>query len=503
MKPFVHAALAAIGLAVLQPPAAARADIVRPSILFVLADDQSPFDFRSYNNASELDTPAIDRLAREGMVIDGAYHMGSFSGAVCWASRHMIMSGRTLWRLPVGPGDRGVRGKRLASQTIGAVFGRAGYATMRTCKAGNSYPAANAEFEVRRVATKRGGTKASGSAWHATQAIEFLDARQASATTKPFLLYLGFSHPHDTRDGTPGLLAKYGATNHRDPATLPPANPRQPALPPNYLPCHPFDNTHPGVRDEVAVEGVWANRDARTVRNEIGREYACAENIDRQLARVLDKLEETGELDNTYVFYTSDHGIAIGRHGLIGKQNLYEHTWRVPMIVRGPGIAPGSRARGNVYLLDLFATFCDLAGVEAPETNEGVSFQPVLLGQSQATREVLYGAYAGGKKPGIRCVRKGDWKLIKYDAPSSGVRQTQLFNLAANPHELLGEHQDEAVVLLTGVRPMPQQKNLAADAAHAEKRAEMEALLLAEMRRWGDPHRLWDQPPVSADRQGD
>ena len=69
----------------------------RPNSLFVLVDDQSPFDLMIYNPRSELETPTLDRLAAEGMVIDGAYHMGTFSGAVCTPSRHMIMSGRTVW----------------------------------------------------------------------------------------------------------------------------------------------------------------------------------------------------------------------------------------------------------------------------------------------------------------------------------------------------------------------------------------------------------------------
>ena len=126
------------------------------------------------------------------------------------------------------------------------------------------------------------------------------------------------------RDGKPELLKKYGATNHTDQNRLPPANPRQPGLPINWLPLHPFDHGHTTVRDEVSVKGVWENRDERTIRNEMGREYACSENIDIQIGRVLDKLEEMGELDNTYVIYTADHGMAIGRHGLQGKQNLYD-----------------------------------------------------------------------------------------------------------------------------------------------------------------------------------
>ncbi|NBP89513.1 MAG: hypothetical protein EBU59_13650 [Planctomycetia bacterium] len=79
---------------------ASAAEPRRPNILYVIVDDQSPFDFPFYNRASTLDAPVIERLAAEGMVFDAAYQMGSFSGAVCTPSRHMVMSGRTVnWRL--------------------------------------------------------------------------------------------------------------------------------------------------------------------------------------------------------------------------------------------------------------------------------------------------------------------------------------------------------------------------------------------------------------------
>ncbi|MEY3032583.1 MAG: hypothetical protein RLZZ622_1058, partial [Planctomycetota bacterium] len=82
---------------------AGAAEPRRPNILYVIVDDQSPFDFSFYNQASTLDAPVIERLAAEGMVFDAAYQMGSFSGAVCTPSRHMVMSGRTVWHLPIGP----------------------------------------------------------------------------------------------------------------------------------------------------------------------------------------------------------------------------------------------------------------------------------------------------------------------------------------------------------------------------------------------------------------
>ncbi|SDM69059.1 sulfatase-like hydrolase/transferase [Kriegella aquimaris] len=456
----------------------------RPNFLFVLVDDQSPFDLQTYDPASILETPTISKLANEGMVFESARNMGSWLGAVCTPSRHMIMSGRTLWHLPSrGDFKNPNEPVKLEQQTMGAVFNRAGYKTMRTCKRGNSYPAANEQFTVVHDATKRGGTEETGSAWHAKQVMSYLNDRESATETDPFLIYFGFSHPHDTRDGTPELLAKYGAINHTDTLNLPPSNANQPPLQDNYLEAHPFFHGHPLLRDEERVSGVWKNRDEQTVRNELGREYACSENIDIQLGKVLKKLEEMGELDNTYVIYTSDHGMSIGRHGLMGKQNLYEHTWRVPFIVKGPGIEAGKRVKGNIYLLDVLPTLCDLAGIDIPKTVEGTSFKPVLNGQKETVREVMYGVYSGGTKPGMRTVKKGDWKLIKYDVMNGAVHETQLFNLAENPNEYLKEHHKEGEM----------ETNLADNPKYAEKLAEMETLLLEQMELHGDPYRLWNQ----------
>ena len=466
----------------------------RPNILFIIVDDQSPQDLKVYNPSSIQDTPNIDRLAAEGMTLNAAHHMGSFSGAVCTPSRHMVMCGRTVWHLPNAPKAKETCPPSVIDNVMAEVFKRAGYDTMRTCKKGNSYGAANEKFAVVHDATKRGGTPETGSAWHGDRVMDYLNERESYGDEDPFLIYFGFSHPHDVRDGTPELLEKYGAVNHTDREMLPALNEKQPELPINWLPGHPFHHGHPGLRDEVKVSGVWENRDEATIRNELGREFACNEYIDRQIGRVLEKLEAMGELDNTYIFYTADHGMAIGRHGLQGKQNLYEHTWKVPFIVKGPGIEGGSRADGNIYLLDVLSTMCDLSGLEIPGTNEGISFKPVLMGEKEVTRDVLYGVYNGGTKPGMRSVKKGDWKLIKYDVMEGEVRETQLFNLAENPEEYLEQHQDPAVIQLTGVEPKANQVNLADDPKYADKLAEMEELLLAEMRRLNDPWRLWDQP---------
>jgi arylsulfatase A-like enzyme len=478
-------------LAVLPAGTAAAA---RPNFLFILTDDQEQESLGAYGNTI-CQTPHIDRIAKEGLLFHDAHHMGSWSGAVCLPSRTMIMTGRSVWRIPQrgrAAFDNTYDAEAVARHSMAAVFNAAGYDTFRTCKRGNTFREANAHFTVR--FDHEDHREPSGSNWHGKRAIDYLEERESTKDADPFLMFLGFSHPHDPRNGRPELLAKYGAVNAEEPPTT--VNPQAPPLPITWLPEHPFFHGHPELRDEVAVPGVMTSRTEAAIRNEIGRAYACIENIDTEVGRVLDKLDAMGQLDNTYVFYTADHGIAVGRHGLVGKQNLYEHTWRVPFLVRGPGIAPGSETSGFIYLMDVLPTLCDLAGIKAPDGVDGVSFRPVLEGKADRVRDVLYGVYCGGTKPGMRSVKTADgWKLIKYDVMDGAVRETQLFNLNDNPHELLREHHSPDVVALTGHTPNPHQLNLADDPRFADKRKELEALLLAEQQRWDDPFRLWDQPP--------
>ena len=234
-------------------------------------------------------------------------------------------------------------------------------------------------------------------------------------------------------------------------------------------------------------------RDEATIRNERGKELATIEDIDTQIGRVLKKLDATGELENTYIFFVSDHGIAVGKHGLMGKQNLYEHSLKIPFIIKGPNIESNRKAKGNIYLSDVLPTLCDLAGIDIPGSIYGKSFKSVISGKRNTVRDVINGVYSGGTKPGIRSVKKGDWKLIKYDVMNGKIQKTQLFNLKDNPNELLIEHHDSKVIALTGNRPKNNQVNLADFPEYAEKRKEMEALLLSEMKALKDPFRFWDQ----------
>ncbi|NND08649.1 MAG: sulfatase-like hydrolase/transferase [Saprospiraceae bacterium] len=485
-------------------------NVKKPNIVFIITDDQSPFTLSAYGNEI-CNTPNIDRLVLEGMSLSSAYHMGSWRSAVCIPSRIQIMTGKHVWHtlglatnhIDTTEGsvanDLIERNRNAARDLMPALFNQAGYVTFRTCKKGTSYAAANKLFKHNYERWCVHADDTSGSKWHGDRAVEFLDRQNALQEEKPFLIYMGFSHPHDPRHEKVEFYQKYGA--HDKPPAEP--NPLAPPLPINYLSQHPFRHGNDNGRDEVRVQGVMSRRDEATIRNEIGRNYACIENIDNQVGRVLEKLAEIGEVENTFIFFASDHGIAIGRHGLTGKQNLYEHSWRVPMIVKGPGIKQSSTAPGNIYLMDVLPTICEMTGMDVPSTCDGLSFLPVLRGEKEVVRDVLYGVFnifaehlggsGNGSRPGIRAVRSGKWKLIKYDVYNGAVRETQLFNLETNPNELLVQHQDLNIIRMTGNVPDPNQVDLAEDDQFADKLEELEDLLLQEQKKYGDPYRLWNQ----------
>jgi arylsulfatase A-like enzyme len=140
-------------------------------------------------------------------------------------------------------------------------------------------------------------------------------------------------------------------------------------------------------------------------------------------------LEETGRAGNTIVLLAGDNGLAIGRHGLMGKQNMYEHSLHVPLIVSGPGIPRGQKRETFCYLLDIYPTLCDLAGVAIPGTVEGRSLVPALQGVQEGYRDTLLFAYRHLQ----RSVRDDRYKLIEYVV--DGRRTTQLFDLQADPWE--------------------------------------------------------------------
>jgi Arylsulfatase A and related enzymes len=198
-------------------------------------------------------------------------------------------------------------------------------------------------------------------------------------------------------------------------------------LPPNAMGAHPFDNGELRIRDEL-LEAFPRLPDK--VRRHIAEYYAMITHLDACMGRVLEALERAGQTENTIIVFAGDNGLAVGQHGLMGKQNLYDHSVRVPLILAGPGVPAGEKRDSYCYLFDIFPTLCDLVGAETPGTVDGKSLKPVLQDTQVGMRDTLYCAYRNLQ----RSVRDRRYKLIEYVV--EGKRTTQLFDLEKDPWEL-------------------------------------------------------------------
>jgi arylsulfatase A-like enzyme len=242
----------------------------------------------------------------------------------------------------------------------------------------------------------------------ADAAIEFIESRKSE--NEPFLCYVAFNLPHDPRRAPREYHKRWDAT--------------PPPLPANFLPTHPFDNGALVLRDEELAP--WP-RTPEVVRQHLADYYAAIEFLDSQVGRILKSLDDTDQARNTLIVFASDHGLAIGSHGLFGKQSLYDHSMHSPVIFAGPGVPEDKRSDALCYLLDIFPTLGDLSHVAGPEGSEGESLVPVLEGRASSTRKSIFTAYAKSQ----RAVRDDRWKLIVYPE----INKIQLFDLKSDPNE--------------------------------------------------------------------
>jgi choline-sulfatase len=241
----------------------------------------------------------------------------------------------------------------------------------------------------------------------------------------PFLLYVGFNSPHDPRQAPKEFVDRY------------PRNRIE--VPSNHLPEHPFDQGDKRIRDELLAPFPRSREAVQLHRSEY---YAHTTYMDAQIGHILDALDRSGQAANTYVIFTADHGLAVGQHGLMGKQNLYDHSIRVPLLVSGPGIPAGEQVEEMVYQHSLFATSCELAGVTAPKTVEFPSLVDLLKGHGREKHDAVFSYYRGFQ----RAVRTRQHKLILY--PEVGV--TQLFDLNKDPWEIHNLADDRKYTALKG-----------------------------------------------------
>jgi arylsulfatase A-like enzyme len=433
-----------------------------PNVVFIFADDQRADTIAALGNPV-IKTPNIDRLVKRGVAFNRAYMQGGNQGATCVPSRAMLLSGRSLAQIDE---------RLIKHETWPHAFGSAGYATFAAGKWHNGPPSIPKSFQQARALFVGGManplkaptsdllptgklTPAKISPKHlceeaTDETLAFLKSQDGQ---KPFFSYLAFDGPHDPHIVPEGFPIDY------TPASIP--------LPPNFLPQHPFDNGEMVIRDEQLMKWPRPEADVKTM---LAEYYRYISFLDVQVGRVLDAIDASPYAANTIIVYAADSGVARGSHGLIGKQNLYEHSMRVPLIVAGPGIAADKRSDAMCYLFDVMPTLGKLCGVTAPKDSQGSEFSAVLKDPSKPARPFLMFGYKTIQK----ALSDGRWKLIRYPH----VDRTQLFDLKNDPYET---------------------KDLSALPEHAERIKEMLAKLAAEMKADGDNDALTAAKILPAD----
>lgn len=432
------------------------------NIVFLFSDDQR-FDTIGclYNN--QIKTPNLDRLVRRGVTFTRAHIMGGTSGAVCMPSRAMLLCGKTLFHLEN-------KGASIPNDHImlPELLNQKGYTTFGTGKwhnGKNAYarcfddggkiffggmsshtevPVYDFDPSGEYPQEKQYQERTFSSELFSNEAIRFLKEYTSDA---PFFLYIAYTAPHDPRMAPKEYADMY--------------NPEKIPFPENFMPAHPFDNGEMNIRDENLAP---RPRTPEIVRNHIADYYAMISHLDYHIGRVLDTLERTGRADNTIIVFMGDNGLALGQHGLMGKQNLYDHSVRIPLIISGPGIPKGKVTDALCYLSDIFPTLSDFFEISVPPSVDGLSLKDIISGKKDKIRARVFLAYRHLQ----RALRTDDnWKLIKYNV--SGKETTQLFNLNNDPWEA---------------------HNLADIMQHQKRLHELTALLQSDMKALDDFYSL-------------
>ena len=394
----------------------------KPNILFLFADDQRA-DALGCSGNSYIKTPNIDKLAERGVRFSNSYVMGGHHGAICAPSRAMLMSGKSLFH---------VYDRLQGVETMPHYFSKYGYVTFGTGKWHNEKSAFEATFQqgknvflggmcdhfnvpARDMGTdgKLGEPQSKGYSTDifAEAAMGFINEYAKSDRNKPFFCYVAFTAPHDPRSPRPDYIGMYPDQS------VP--------LPGNFKKLHPFAFDELTVRDENLAP--WP-RTPEIIQASVADYYALISHLDDKIGEIVETLIKQGLFENTIIVYAADNGLAIGSHGLLGKQNLYEHSMRVPTIISGPGIPKEKVNDAFVYLFDLFPTLCTAADLPAPKEIDGKDLMPVVKGEKTGVRNSIFTAYRNT----VRAVRTDEWKLIRYPQ----INYTQLYNLKNDPLEI-------------------------------------------------------------------
>ena len=378
------------------------AESKRPNIILLFVDDQRADTIGAHDNP-HIQTPNLDKLSDTGFSFRRNYCASSFSGAVCvasravcvasgavcLASRAMLMTGRHWQQIPARNKYSGWSKLPLLPRYL---HDKADYNTFivgkwhngqTTLKSAFSSGSSvymggmvdHANFSVQDYAdgklTDKRKAKEFSSTEFASSAINYINKAEAN---KPFFLYVAFTAPHDPRNPP----EKYRQIYYN----------KRPPLPKNFLPQHPFKNMpmRSMGRDECLAP--WP-RTKSMISDQLCEYYGLITHLDEQVGRIIKSVQESHHADNTIIIYTADHGLAMGSHGLLGKQNIYEQSMSSPLIINGKGIPKGT-SNSFTYVHDLYATICHFAKIPTPAGVTSQNLSPLIQGKKEKLRDSLF-----------------------------------------------------------------------------------------------------------------
>ena len=468
-RPATHTLLAVLTLLATAAAPATAAEAARPNILFIFSDDHAEHAISAYGSRVNQ-TPHLDRLAAEGARFTNSF----VTNSICTPSRATLLTGQYSHKngVPVFnrfDGSRDTVAKHL--QAGGYHTGMIGKWHLGSDPTGFDrwvvLPGQGAYWNPQFLAP---GTLLTIEG-HCTDitgdlGVEFLRTRPAD---KPFFLMLHHKAPHRAWEPDERNKAKFQDAVIPEPETLWDDYATRPAALPENEQTIARDLTRRDLKleppaglegkdlrqwlgvkpDSVVVDGQELTGEPLTkwkYQRYMQDYLACVQGVDDNVGKVLDELDALGIADETIVIYSSDNGWYLGDLGMYDKRFMYEPGLRVPLLARGPGIKPAITPDAFVANIDLAPTFLDLAGLPIPDSMQGRSLKPLLVGEQPADwrTSVYYRYYHDPGHHNTRAhygVRTATHKLIHYWTKDAW----ELFDLRSDPTEQHNLLSDQAV----------------------------------------------------------
>lgn len=455
-----------------------RSAVKRPNILFIFTDDHAAHAMSCYGSRINK-TPHLDRIAREGMLFRNCFCTNS----LCGPSRAVILTGKHSHLNGFMHNGQRFNAKQ---PTFAKVIRRAGYQTAIVGKWHLSSSPAEAGFDFHEILIGQGpyynppmirNGKRVKHIGYTTDiitdiALDWLQNKRDKS--RPFVLMYQHKAPHRNWQPGPKYLHLYDNVTIPEPdnlfddysgrgraaheqdmmvaTTLTPFDLK--LVPPRNLTKEQLAtwNAAYGPKNEAFRKANLKGKElVRWKYQRYIKDYLrCVASVDDNVGRVLDYLDRSGLADNTVVIYSSDQGFYLGDHGWFDKRFMYEESFRMPLVVRWPGVVqPGSVNEDLVSNLDFAETFLDIAGAKIPADMQGRSLLPLLKGKTPADwRQSLYyhyyeffanrrAAHMVRRHYGVRTKR---YKLIYF----YNIDEWELYDLEKDPREMKSVYNDPA-----------------------------------------------------------